>query len=193
MGIIQLNFREIKAQICRKVKSLMDSLHKMIVKQFVSQTKYLDRAFAEIEQKITQTYYSIDDIIVQIEYIKMHYHNRDLVEDLIAKLIELRNKKVFMDEHKIYLPSEGFMRYMGLYTYPVKVKKKIQEKYKGLNNQRKQLKQLLQTDVDEVKHNIECCQAIIDEFKSKGLLSTAEVQRMADQKVLSADLTFSLE
>ena len=75
----------------------------------------LDEKFHFIESKLTTTHYTIDDVLEQIEYIKMMFKGTDIIEDLENQLEFLKSKKNFLDEESIKLPSDRFTRYLNLF------------------------------------------------------------------------------
>jgi hypothetical protein len=42
----------------------------------------VDKKFENIENKLTTTHYTIDDVLEQIEYIKTMFKGADIIEDL---------------------------------------------------------------------------------------------------------------
>jgi hypothetical protein len=81
-GIVQLDISHYKNSVCKRIQKLVDHLHKMVQKSFVSRQVQLRVCFDEIEQELTADYDTIDQILEQIDFIKMHYHNGDLINDL---------------------------------------------------------------------------------------------------------------
>jgi hypothetical protein len=108
-------------------------LQARVVQSFTTKMDELDKNFLFIEDKLTAAHYTIDDVLEQIDYIKMMFKNSDIIEDLEAQLDILKNKKNFLDEERIKLPSEGFMRYLNLFLQPQHLRDLIEDKFSNLS------------------------------------------------------------
>jgi hypothetical protein len=115
---------------------LIDKIHRLNVKKFTERTDALYSQFFELDTALSAEHNTIDEIIKQIDFIKMHYHNRDMLEDMISQLMELKEVKGFCDKLRIYIPSQTFQKYLELYLEPVKVRELITSRHNGLDLQR---------------------------------------------------------
>lgn len=132
-GIILLDLETVKKQISSKIEALISKLQARAVATFTTKMDELDKKFHLIEHKLTATHYTIDDVLEQIEYIKMMFKGTDIIEDLENQLEFLKNKKSFLDEESIKLPSERFTRYLNLFLQPRSLRDLIEDKFSNLS------------------------------------------------------------
>jgi hypothetical protein len=78
----------------------------------------LTLAFKQIKDKISASHESVDEVIAQIEYIKMLSNNDYILDDLESRLLGLQDEKDFLDNCKLKLSSEVFMDFLSIYLYP---------------------------------------------------------------------------
>ena len=71
--------------------------------------------FEDIENKISTVHNQIDEVIKQIEYIKMLAKNEHIIDDLELEFVDLKDEKDFIDGLSLKLPSDDFMKYLSLY------------------------------------------------------------------------------
>ena len=64
---------------------------------FIEKSTTLKECFEEIDEHLNAKHYTIDKILEQIDFVKLHYHNTDLINELQADLLELKEDKDFMD------------------------------------------------------------------------------------------------
>jgi hypothetical protein len=63
----------------------------------------------------------------------MMFKGADIIEDLENQLEFLKNKKSFLDEESIKLPSERFTRYLNLFLQPRSLRDLIEDKFSNLS------------------------------------------------------------
>jgi len=62
-GIILLDLETVKKQISSKIEALISKLQARAVSTFTSKMDELDKKFQFIENKLTATHYTIDDVL----------------------------------------------------------------------------------------------------------------------------------
>lgn len=114
-----------------------------VSQSFFTAVDELYRNFELIEGKLKAKHETIDDIIAQIEYIEVMARH-DLVSDQMkSQVVELVDRKDFIDELKILLPADNFMRFLRLYTYPGDLQELVEAKEKLIHQERTRINALL--------------------------------------------------
>lgn len=124
-----MDFRPAKVKICQKLDALRQKLYKMIDTDFLTHMNTLYDQAKRIENKIIVVHYNVDEIINQVDYVKMLLHNEHILLDLDHQLENVIVKKKFIDSVSLKLPSDEFMKYLSLFTYSTELKKLINLKH----------------------------------------------------------------
>lgn len=135
-GLVSLDTREAKSLICTKLEELWNGLSNEVVTEFLDKMRDAYGRFKEVEDKITVTYHEVDDIVDQIEFVKVLKQDEGVIERMAARIGEIREKKQFIDSLEIQLESDDFMKYLALYTYANDLRELIDKKDRELESER---------------------------------------------------------
>lgn len=124
-----MDFRPAKVKICQKLDALRQKLYKMIDTDFLTHMNTLYDQAKRIENRIIVVHYNVDEIINQVDYVKMLLLNEHILLDLDHQLENVIVKKKFIDSVSLKLPSDEFMKYLSLFTYSTELKKLINLKH----------------------------------------------------------------
>jgi hypothetical protein len=155
----------VKKSISTKIQILQVKLGEVVTSKFKKVSEALTLSFKTMKDKIAATYESVDEVIAQIEYVKMLAKNDYILDDLETELLGLQGEKEFVDNCKLKLPSDVFMNYLSLYLYPSRIRGLLESKLTNVAEEKKRLAQLLSTDIEQVNHRVEVCQHSIDGLK----------------------------
>ena len=85
----------------------------MIIEEFLKHMKSVYQQFVDIEDKLTTVHNSTDEIIAQIEYVKMLLRDETIKADLDEQLEVVKSKKEFLDKLSLKLASDDLMKFFS--------------------------------------------------------------------------------
>lgn len=177
-GLVSLDTREAKSLICTKLEELWNGLSNEVVTEFLDKMRDAYGRFKEVEDKITVTYHEVDDIVDQIEFVKVLKQDEGVIERMAARIGEIREKKQFIDSLEIQLESDDFMKYLALYTYANDLRELIDKKDRELESERQRILKLLQKDIEALEAQSNDLFARLESFKDLGLQTFKELKEV---------------